>query len=158
MKQISVLAFMLLGLLSCRTEGGGPTVALPQLESLSEPEFSEVLLHTEVFSKDAFDALLATGAVKAADLVEFSAFLADALEANEGSMSAGPHPITALIKANGPKGKAVLTAVVLIEDFLRLRWDLGPSGGLLSERTVLLLQTIAESARQAGLAATTTTL
>lgn len=158
MKHLLVLAFVLLGLSGCRTEGGGPAVALPQLESLSEPEFAEVLLHTEVFSKDAFQALIATQAVKAEDLIDFAAFLSAALAVHGDALTSGPHPVTALIKAKGPKGTAILSAVVLIEDFLRLRWDFGPAGSPLSERTALLLQTIAESARQAGLAATTTTL
>lgn len=157
MKYILALAFVLLGLSGCRTEGGGPTVALPQLESLSEPEFTEVLLHTEVFSKDAFAALVATQTVKAEDLIDFSAFLSAALAVSQDIVT-GPHPITSLIKAQGPKGKAVLSAVLLIEDFIRLRWDFGPAGSPLSERTRLLLQAIADSAREAGLAATTTTL
>lgn len=157
MKYILALAFVILGLSGCRTEGGGPTVALPQLESLSEPEFSEVLLHTEIFSQDAFNALIATQTVKAEDLIDFAAFLSAALAVNQ-DIATGPHPITSLIKAQGPKGRAVLSAVVLIEDFIRLRWNTGPVGEPLSERTRLLLQTIADSARQAGLDSKTTAL
>ena len=158
MKNILVLAFVLLGLSSCRTEGGGPTVALPQLESLSEPEFSEVLLHTEVFSKDAFSALIATQAVKANDLLDFSAFLTAALAVQDPASLGGPHPITTLVKAKSPKGKAILSAVLLIEDFIRLRWSLPPEGGPLSDRTVLLLQSIADAAKEAALASQTTAL
>lgn len=158
--KISQLSGVLLALLlvivplGCRTEGGGPAVALPQLEQLSEPDFNEVCLHTEVYTADAFRILVASGATNIEDVLELANFLQQVVSL-EGLLN-DPHLITKIIKSDSPKGKAALSAVLLAEDFIRLHWDIGPPGLPISQRTRTLLQSLVEGMKASVLQAVST--
>ncbi len=129
---------------SCATMGGDPKVSLPQLEALPDDQFAGVLVQTQRFAEDVFMALILTEAVKVEDLEDFKEILDGILAADV--LVNDPHAITNLVKAKSPKGQKILATVRLVEDFIRMRWDIGPIGDPLSPRTRKILETVSKAA------------
>ena len=132
---------------SCLSPRGGDPVQLPAIEQMSDAQFGEVCLHVKIFTRDSVVLLLETGRASRESVLDLANMMQIVL-VSEGVLN-DPHLFTKFIDSTTPKGRALLSTVILAEDLIRLHWDTGLIGFPLSDRTKILLQAIVDAFKDA---------